>query len=165
MTDVFCALSFGYTQDEDTQNKTFALSAVEVPFRSIPMSFDFAQDEGFIQNEFTMPYRVYILLCSDGSYYTGSAADVEKHLWQHQEGVSKEAYTYARRPVKLIWCSEEVDRYSDALRFEKQIKGWSRAKKEALIQNDFDAIHQIVKNERERREKKKAEQSALSSLP
>jgi len=111
-----------------------------------------------------MPYRVYILLCSDGSYYTGSAADVEKRVWQHQEGVSKEAYTYTRRPVKLVWCSEEVDRYSDALRFERQIKGWSRAKKEALIRNDFDAIHQIVKDERERREKKKAEQSALSEV-
>jgi hypothetical protein len=64
--------------------------------------------------------------------------------------------------VKLVWCSEEVDRYSDALRFERQIKGWNRAKKEALIRNDFDAIHQIVTDERERREKKKAEHSALS---
>jgi predicted GIY-YIG superfamily endonuclease len=111
-----------------------------------------------------MPYRVYILLCSDGSYYTGSAADVEKRVWQHQEGISKEAYTYTRRPVKLVWCSEEVDRYSDALRFERQIKGWSRAKKEALIRNDFDAIHQIVTDERERREKKKAEQSTNTTL-
>ena len=109
-----------------------------------------------------MPYRVYILLCSDGSYYTGSAADVEMRVWQHQEGVSKEAYTYTRRPVKLIWCSEEVARYSEALQFERQIKGWSRAKKEALIRNDFDAIHQIVTDERERREKKKLENSALS---
>ena len=102
-----------------------------------------------------MPYRVYILLCADGSYYTGSSADVEKRVWQHQEGVSKEAYTYTRRPVKLIWVSEEVARYSDALRFERQIKGWSRAKKEALIRNDFDMIHKIVKNERKQREKKK----------
>ncbi len=111
-----------------------------------------------------MPYRVYILLCSDGSYYTGSAADVEKRVWQHQEGFSKEAYTYTRRPVKLAWCSEEVTRYSDALRFEKQIKGWSCAKKEALIRNDFDAIHQIVTDERERREKKILENSALSAV-
>lgn len=111
-----------------------------------------------------MPYRVYILLCSDGSYYTGSAADVEKRLWQHQEGVSTEAYTYSRRPVKLTWCSDEVDRYSDALRLERQIKGWSRAKKKALIRNDFDGIHQIVKDERERREKKKVDCSALSEV-
>ena len=109
-----------------------------------------------------MSYRVYILECSDGSYYTGSAADVEKRLWQHQEGVVPSAYTFSRRPVKLAWCSEEVGRYSDALRYERQIKGWSRAKKEALIRNDFDVVHQIVKDERERREKKKAETSALS---
>jgi putative endonuclease len=102
-----------------------------------------------------MPYRVYILLCADGSYYTGSAADVEKRVWQHQEGVSKEAYTYTRRPVKLLWASEEVGRYSDALRYERQIKGWSRAKKEALMRDDFDAIHEIVKNERKQREKNK----------
>jgi putative endonuclease len=102
-----------------------------------------------------MPYRVYILECSDGSYYTGSAADVEKRLWQHQEGVSPTAYTYGRRPVKLVWCSEEVARYSDALRFERQIKGWSRTKKEALIRGNFDAIHEIVKEERKRREKAK----------
>jgi putative endonuclease len=102
-----------------------------------------------------MPYRVYILLCADGSYYTGSTADVDKRVWQHQEGVSKEAYTYTRRPVKLVWTSEEVASHSDALNYERQIKGWSRAKKEALIQNDFNEIHEIVKNERKQREKNK----------
>jgi putative endonuclease len=99
-----------------------------------------------------IPYRVYILLCSDGSYYTGSAADVESRLSQHQEGVEPTAYTYSRRPVKLLWVSEEVQRYSDALRFERQTKGWSRRKKEALIRNDFDAIHEIVKAEWETKE-------------
>jgi len=68
-----------------------------------------------------MPYRVYVLECSDGSYYTGSAADVEKRVWQHQEGLSPTAYTYGRSPVKLVWCSEEVNKYSEALRFERQI--------------------------------------------
>ena len=101
-----------------------------------------------------MPYRVYILECSDGTYYTGSAADVEKRLWQHQEGVSRTAYTYSRRPVKLVWCSEEVQRYSDALRYERQIKGWTRAKKQALIANDYARLHEIVTEERRRREKK-----------
>src|SRR6266498_3334427 len=98
-----------------------------------------------------MPYRVYILLCDDGSYYTGSAADVEKRVYEHQEGFIPTSYTYSRRPVKLLWVSEEVKRYSDALRFERQIKGWSRAKKEALIRNDFDAVHNIVKAERKQR--------------
>ncbi|MBI3172110.1 MAG: GIY-YIG nuclease family protein [Chloroflexi bacterium] len=101
-----------------------------------------------------MPYRVYILECSDGTYYTGSAADVDKRLWQHQEGVSHTAYTYSRRPVKLVWCSEEVERYSDALRYERQIKGWSHAKKQALIANDYTRLHEIVTEERRRREKK-----------
>ncbi len=101
-----------------------------------------------------MPYRVYILECSDGSYYTGSTSDVDKRLWQHQEGVMPSAYTYSRRPVKLLWVSEEVDRYSDALRYERQVKGWSRAKKEALIRGDYDLIHEIVKEERKRREGK-----------
>ena len=101
-----------------------------------------------------MPYRVYILECSDGTYYTGSAAVVEKRLWQHQEGVSRTAYTYSRRPVKWVWCSEEVQRYSDALRYERQIKGWTRAKKQALIANDYTRLHEIVTEERRRREKK-----------
>ncbi|MBI5823139.1 MAG: GIY-YIG nuclease family protein [Chloroflexi bacterium] len=102
-----------------------------------------------------MPYRVYILECADGSYYTGSAANVEERLLQHQEGVYPDAYTFTRRPVKLVWCSEETARYSDALRFERQVKGWSRAKKEALMRDDYDGIHEIVKEERKRREKKK----------
>ena len=55
-----------------------------------------------------MPYRVYILLCSDGSYYTCSAADVEKRVWQHQEGVSKETYTYTRRPIKLVGVQKKL---------------------------------------------------------
>ena len=106
-----------------------------------------------------MPYRVYILLCADGSYYTGSAANVEARLWQHQEGVYADSYTFSRRPVKLVWCSDEVPRYSEALAFEKQVKGWNRAKKEALIRGDFGQIHEIVKAERKRREQNKKKSS------
>lgn len=102
-----------------------------------------------------MPYRVYILLCSDGSYYTGSTSDLDKRLWQHQEGLIPGSYTFSRRPVKLLWFSEETPRYSDALAFEHQIKGWSRSKKEALMHGDFGAIHEIVKVERKKREQNK----------
>ena len=102
-----------------------------------------------------MPYVVYILECADGSYYTGSAANLSKRLWEHETGVLPSAYTFSRRPVKLIWASEECNRYSDALRWERQIKGWSRAKKQALIRGDFDMIHEIVKRERKRREQTK----------
>lgn len=106
-----------------------------------------------------MPYRVYILLCADGSYYTGSAANVEARLSQHQEGVYANSYTISRRPVKLVWCSDEVSRYSEALAFEKQVKGWNHAKKEALIRGDFGQIHEIVKAERKRREQNKKKSS------
>ena len=102
-----------------------------------------------------MPYVVYILECADGSYYTGSTADINKRLWEHEQGVMPSSYTYGRRPVKLLWTSEETNRYSEALKWEWQIKGWSRAKKQALIRNDFGAIHEIVKAERNQREKTK----------
>lgn len=102
-----------------------------------------------------MPYLVYILECADGSFYTGSTDDINKRLWQHQEGVEPSSYTFSRRPVKLVWASEETKYYYDALRWERQIKGWSRAKKQALIRGDFDGIHEIVKTERKQRENKK----------
>jgi putative endonuclease len=102
-----------------------------------------------------MPYIVYILECSDGSYYTGSTADLSRRLLDHEQGVVTSSYTYRRRPVKLIWTSEECENYSQALRWERQIKGWSRLKKEALIHNDYDAIHEIVKTERKRKDERK----------
>lgn len=103
-----------------------------------------------------MSYIVYILLCSDGSYYTGSTDDMERRLFEHQEGLSPTAYTFRRRPVKLVW-SEAVETLDEALLHEHQIKGWSRAKKEALIRGDFQAIHEIVKDERKRRERETKE--------
>ncbi len=102
----------------------------------------------------TMPYYVYILKCADGSYYTGSAADLGKRIYEHQQGLEPSAYTFHRRPVQLVW-NEEIETYNEALLHEHQIKGWSRAKKEALLRGDFQAIHEIVKNERREREKKK----------
>ena len=102
-----------------------------------------------------MPYIVYILECADGSYYTGSTADLSRRLWEHEQGFMPSAYTFTRRPVKLVWVSDEREHYYDALRWERQIKGWSRAKKEALIRGDFDAIHEIVKTERKSREQNK----------
>ncbi len=102
-----------------------------------------------------MPYVVYILECADGSYYTGSTDDINKRLWQHEQGVDVSSYTYSRRPVKLAWTSEETRHYYDALRWERQIKGWSRVKKQALIDGKFDVIHKIVKAERKKREQTK----------
>ena len=102
-----------------------------------------------------MPYCVYILHCADGSYYTGSTFDLSMRLFEHQEGGIPSAYTYSRRPVKLVWA-EETKSKREARLFEHQIKGWSRKKKEALIRGDIEGIHEIVRDERKRREKKKS---------
>lgn len=101
-----------------------------------------------------MPYAIYILKCSDGSYYTGSTRELEGRVEEHQTGAHPEAYTFNRRPVQLVW-SEVVETYPEAFQWEHKIKGWSRAKKEALIRGDIEGIHEIVKTERKRREKNK----------
>ena len=99
-----------------------------------------------------MPYFVYILKCADGSYYTGSASDLSRRLTEHQDGLGPGSYSFPRRPVELVWC-EEVEARNEALQHEHQIKGWTRAKKEALIRNDFQRVHEIVKMERRGRER------------
>ncbi len=99
-----------------------------------------------------MPF-VYILKCADGSYYTGSTIDLKMRIAQHQTGYFK-GYTSSRLPVELVW-QQDFSTEHDAFLCERQVKGWSRAKKEALIRGDFDAIHEIVKMERKRREAKK----------
>lgn len=98
-----------------------------------------------------MPYAIYILKCSDGTYYTGLAKDLDYRLREHQTGENPESYTFTRRPVKLVW-SIVTESYQEAFQWEHQIKGWSRAKKEALIRGDIEGIHEIVKGERKRRE-------------
>ena len=102
-----------------------------------------------------MPFYAYILKCSDGSYYNGSTPNMELRLAEHVNGVEPSAYTFSRRPVELVWC-QEFATHDDAFRAEHQIKGWSRAKKEALIRNDWQGIHQIVVDENERRAAKRA---------
>ena len=99
-----------------------------------------------------MSYAIYILRCSDGTYYTGLTKDLEARLHEHRIGARFDSYTYGRRPVELVW-SEVVESYQDAFQWEHRIKGWSRAKKEALIRGDIEGIHQLVKAERRRREK------------
>jgi len=101
-----------------------------------------------------MPYAIYILRCSDGTYYTGLAKDLDYRLWEHQTGANADSYTFRRRPVKLEW-SIVTESYQEAFQWEHRIKGWSRAKKHALICGDFDAIHEIVKSERKEREESK----------
>jgi putative endonuclease len=79
-----------------------------------------------------MEVTVYILRCRDGSYYTGlTKQSIEARLWEHNAGVY-DGYTARRRPVELVFM-EVYDRILDAIARERQIKGWNRQKKEALI--------------------------------
>ncbi len=100
-----------------------------------------------------MPFFVYILECSNGRFYTGNTSNLDLRISQHLTGNNPNSYTYNLRPVILVWAQECPTRH-DALSVEKQIKGWSHAKKQALIENNFKKVHQIVRDERRRREKK-----------
>jgi putative endonuclease len=101
------------------------------------------------------PTYVYMLECADGSYYVGMAFSLELRFAEHQQGIDPCAYTYSRRPVKLIW-SQEFASVHEAFTREQQLKGWSRAKKRALARGDWQKIQEIVRRERMRREGKSA---------
>lgn len=88
-------------------------------------------------------FHCYILRCADGKYYVGHTDDMAKRLSEHQSGVMK-GFTHKRRPVVLVW-NEAFQTRDDAKAAEKQIKGWSRAKKEALICNDWKTVSELAK--------------------
>jgi len=88
-------------------------------------------------------YWVYILKCSDESYYTGSTSNLEKRISEHQNGLIK-GYTSKRLPIELVF-SEYFDDVYNSLTAERQIKGWTRAKKEALINGDFELLKVLAK--------------------
>ena len=86
---------------------------------------------------------IYILECCDGSYYTGSTIDLQRRLNQHQSGLGAN-HTLRRLPVKLVFF-REYDRIDFAFEREKQIQGWSRKKKEALIYGMTEELHELAK--------------------
>lgn len=86
---------------------------------------------------------MYILECSDGSYYTGSTNNLELRMSQHQSGEGAN-HTKKRLPVKLIYL-EQFHRVDEAFYREKQIQGWSRKKKEALIKGMPEKLHELAK--------------------
>lgn len=90
----------------------------------------------------SMALSVYIILCSDKSYYTGVTKDVETRFYQHCSGFDPDCYTYSRRPLQLVW-SFEFGTNMEGIWWEKKIKGWSRKKKEALIRGDFNALVEL----------------------
>ena len=86
---------------------------------------------------------MYILQCSDGSFYVGSTLDLEHRLAQHNEGEGA-VYTSTRLPVQLAYF-EQFDRVDDAYRREKQVQGWGRAKRIALITEHREALPALSK--------------------
>src|SRR5687767_6700012 len=86
---------------------------------------------------------MYILECCDGSYYVGSTKNLELRLSQHQAGKGS-IYTSGRLPVKLVYC-EEYDRVADAFYREKQLQGWTRRKREALMNGNPELLPVLAK--------------------
>ncbi|HEY3916770.1 MAG TPA: GIY-YIG nuclease family protein [Stellaceae bacterium] len=87
---------------------------------------------------------VYILRCADGAYYVGSTrTSLEQRVAEHNAG-SFGGYTARRRPVALVF-QQDFARIADAVAAERQLKGWTRAKKEALIRGDLATLHSLAK--------------------
>ena len=91
-----------------------------------------------------MPFYAYLLRCNDGSYYAGHTDDIDLRMAQHATGALG-GYTAKRLPVHLVW-SDRFPTRDDAFAAERQIKGWSRAKKEALIAGDWERISNLARN-------------------
>ena len=87
---------------------------------------------------------MYILECSNGQFYTGSTKNLNRRLAQHQAGEGAN-FTKKHLPVKLVYY-EEYDRIDVAFYREKQIQGWSRKKKLALIRGEFDKLPELSRN-------------------
>ncbi len=87
-------------------------------------------------------YYVYILNCSDNTYYVGMTSDLHRRFWEHNEGIYENSYTYSKRPVVMLY-TEEYEDINVALARETQLKGWSRKKKEALINGEYSELHKL----------------------
>jgi predicted GIY-YIG superfamily endonuclease len=92
-----------------------------------------------------MAFRVYILRCADGRYYTGHTDNLEKRIGEHETGAIPSCYTFKRRPLQLIFSKDCATR-EEALSAERQIKGWSRKKKEAMMQGNWAEVSRLAKS-------------------
>lgn len=90
-------------------------------------------------------FYVYIVECKDSSFYIGVTSNLNKRLYEHNSGVHSSAYTYSRRPVVLKWFEQFTDPHQ-AFKVEKQLKGWSRRKKIALIEEDWERLVKYSRN-------------------
>ena len=95
-----------------------------------------------------MDFYAYMLRCADGTYYTGHTDDLDHRMAQHHTG-ELGGYAAKRKPVVLVW-SETFPTREEAIAAELQIKGWSRAKKEALIAGDWERISLLARNRQDR---------------
>ncbi|WP_298262436.1 GIY-YIG nuclease family protein [uncultured Lutibacter sp.] len=87
---------------------------------------------------------LYILKCKDNTFYTGVTSSLEKRMFEHNSGLHTNSYTYKRRPLELVFYAEFTD-ISIAINKEKQIKKWSKSKKEALINGEYDSLINLAK--------------------
>ncbi len=87
---------------------------------------------------------VYILLCSDDSYYVGVTNEINRRLKEHQSSLNPESYTSSRLPVQLVYVEEFLNPNKTIAR-EKQLKGWTRVKKEALIEGNRETLKVLAK--------------------
>jgi len=89
-------------------------------------------------------YAVYILRCSDNTYYTGITNDIDRRFAEHMEGDNPISYTFKRRPLEVVFYQDFED-VTTAIDAEKQIKKWSVAKKKALIEGRYDLLPDLSK--------------------
>ncbi len=87
---------------------------------------------------------IYIILCSDDSYYIGVTNNIDRGFEEHQSGIHPESYTFSIRPLELVYI-EEFDRPNAAIAREKQPKRWSRKKKEALVSGNENSLKTFSK--------------------
>ena len=99
---------------------------------------------------------VYILECADDSFYIGVTNNVGRRFIEHTSGLHEDSYTSSRRPLKLVFC-KQFNSPLKAIRYEKQLKGCTRAKKIALIHNDLKMLHELAKCKNETNHEKNKE--------
>ena len=90
-------------------------------------------------------FWLYILKCSDDSYYTGHSDSLEERLSKHESGIFANCYTATRRPIELVFSTAFASR-EEALAAERQVKGWSRRKKEAMMLGDWASVSRLAKS-------------------
>ncbi|WP_339701487.1 GIY-YIG nuclease family protein [Algoriphagus aquimarinus] len=93
-------------------------------------------------------YHVYILECSDNTFYTGVTNNLNRRLAEHNEALDPFCYTARRRPLELVFV-QDFQEIKEAIAFEKQVKGWSKQKKLAIIHNNWGKLKELseCKNE------------------